>query len=77
MKTILSSFFLLLSVSLFAQKFTFEGIVKDKQDVTLEAATVFVQSVQDSLIIAYGITNKDGQFSIKSMQKKILNCYLI
>lgn len=70
MKTILSSFFLLLSVSLFAQKFTFEGIVKDKQDVTLEAATVFVQSVQDSLIIAYGITNKDGQFSIKVNAEK-------
>lgn len=50
---------------MFAQKFTFEGIVKDKQDITLEAATVFVQSIQDSLIMAYGITNKEGRFSLK------------
>lgn len=40
-------------------------MVKDQQDLTLEAATVFVQSIQDSLIMAYGITNKDGRFSIK------------
>lgn len=65
MKTLLIPLYLLFSVSLFAQKFTLEGFVKDKQDNTLEAATVFIQSAQDSLIMAYGITNRDGRFSIK------------
>ncbi len=53
------------TVSLFAQKFTLEGIVKDTNTYKLEAATVFLQAAKDSLVIAYGITNKEGQFSIK------------
>ncbi len=57
--------FLVLANLLFAQKFTLEGQVKDQQDIPLEAATVFLQSVKDSLILAYGITNKEGEFSIR------------
>lgn len=63
------------STTLFAQKFTLEGAVKDKQDIPLEAATVFLQSTKDSIILAYGITNKEGQFSIRvnaENDKKVL-----
>ena len=65
MKNLVIVVVLLLSSVSFAQKFTFEGVVKDDQEINLEAATVFVQGVQDSLVLAYGITNKDGRFSIK------------
>ncbi|MBU2952086.1 outer membrane beta-barrel protein [Tamlana agarivorans] len=65
MKVLLSALLLVVSTSLFAQKFTLEGIIKDNQNLTLEAATVFIQSTQDSLILAYGITNNDGKFSIR------------
>ncbi|MFY0712934.1 outer membrane beta-barrel protein [Seonamhaeicola sp. NFXS20] len=65
MKTLLFLLFLLFSVSIFAQRFTLEGIVKDKNDITLEAATVYLQDIKDSVVVAYGITNKDGKFSIK------------
>lgn len=57
--------FILLSFSLFAQKFTLEGIVKDQGAAVLEGATVYVQSIKDSIPIAYGITNKNGEFSLQ------------
>ncbi len=56
--------FLACSTSLFAQRFTLEGQVKDPDAITLEGATVYVQSLKDSITMAYGITNKTGQFSI-------------
>ncbi len=54
-----------LTQSLFAQKFTLEGIVNDSNAVILEGATVYLQSIKDSIPIAYGITNKSGTFSIQ------------
>jgi hypothetical protein len=65
LKTFLLPLFLFISVSLFAQKFNLEGVVQDNQSLPLEAATVFVQSTQDSLVLAYGITNNKGQFSFR------------
>ena len=64
MKKQLSLFFLLFTSTLFAQKFTLEGIVKDQDSINLEGATVYLQSVRDSIPLAYGITNKEGVFSI-------------
>lgn len=55
--------FLLISSSLFAQKFTLEGIVKDS--IPLEGSTVFIQGIKDSIVLSYGITNRDGKFSIR------------
>jgi len=49
----------------FAQKFTLEGVVKDQDSIDLEGATVYLQSFKDSIPIAYGITNKKGEFSIQ------------
>ncbi|GAA4290777.1 outer membrane beta-barrel protein [Aestuariibaculum suncheonense] len=50
---------------LFAQKFTLEGVVKDEYATVLEGATVYLQSIKDSVPMAYGITNKSGEFSIQ------------
>ena len=56
---------LLFSTSIFAQKFTLEGIIKDQGSSVLEGATVYVQSIKDSIPISYGITNKNGEFSLQ------------
>ncbi|MDO5970447.1 outer membrane beta-barrel protein [Flavivirga aquimarina] len=53
------------SALLSAQKFTLKGVVKDLNTTSLEGATVYLQSIKDSIPIAYGITNKDGEFSIR------------
>lgn len=65
MKKILLLLVLGISSSLFAQKFTLEGIVKDQEATVLEGATVYVQSIKDSIPISYGITNKEGKFSLQ------------
>ncbi|CAH8283768.1 carboxypeptidase-like protein [Mariniflexile fucanivorans] len=56
---------LFFSTSLFAQKFNLEGVVKDQGATVLEGATVYIQSITDSIPIAYGITNKNGEFSLQ------------
>lgn len=55
---------LIFSTTLFAQKFTLEGLIKDVNATPLEGATVYLQSIKDSIPVAYGITNKNGEFSI-------------
>ena len=51
--------------TLFSQKFTLEGVLKDQDSIVLNGATVYVQSVKDSVPIAYGITNKNGFYSLR------------
>ncbi|MCB4799956.1 outer membrane beta-barrel protein [Neotamlana laminarinivorans] len=65
MKKIFILLALSFSATMFAQKFMLEGIVKDKDSLTLEAATVYLQSISDSIPIAYGITNREGKFSLQ------------
>ncbi len=65
MKNLLSLVLLCVSTTLFAQRFTIEGTIKSQEKVALEGATVFVQSIKDSVVIAYGITNKSGKFSFR------------
>lgn len=56
---------LFISTSLFAQKFTLEGVLKDQDSIAIIGATVYLQSMQDSIPIAYTITNKKGEFSMR------------
>ncbi|MBD0833281.1 outer membrane beta-barrel protein [Aestuariibaculum sediminum] len=56
---------ILITSSSMAQKFTLQGTVKDEFATVLEGATVYLQSVKDSIPMAYGITNKNGEFSIQ------------
>ncbi|WP_445737496.1 outer membrane beta-barrel protein [Mariniflexile sp.] len=65
MKSFLLPIVLLIPVSIFAQKFTLEGTVKDQIANVLEGATVYLQSIKDSIPISYGITNKNGEFSLQ------------
>ena len=64
MKKIIFLLSLFFTSILFAQKFTIKGTVKDQSNLVLEGATVYIQSIKDSIPIAYGITNKNGLFSI-------------
>lgn len=65
MKKLVILLSLFASTTLFAQKFTLEGIVKDESANVLEGATVYLQSIKDSIPISYGITNKSGEFSLQ------------
>ncbi|WP_143150421.1 outer membrane beta-barrel protein [Arenibacter nanhaiticus] len=65
MKTLVSFVFILASFSAMSQKFALEGLVIDKEATSLEGATVYVQSIKDSTTMAYAITDKKGEFSIR------------
>ncbi|WP_405605620.1 outer membrane beta-barrel protein [Polaribacter sp. Asnod1-A03] len=65
MKKILLLLILFISTSLFSQTFTVEGVLKDQDSILLNGATVYLQSVKDSVPIAYGITNNSGEFSLR------------
>ncbi len=57
---------LCLSVAMQAQNFSITGTLKDKDSKqTLEAATVFLETVKDSTLITYTITNQDGFFQLE------------
>ena len=47
------------------QKFILDGVVQNAEAGFLEGATVFVQNTNDSITMAYAITNKNGEFSIR------------
>ncbi len=40
-------------------------MLKDQDSIVLNGATVYVQSAKDSVPIAYGITNKNGEYSLR------------
>ena len=63
MKTLL--LFFVFTSTLFAQKFNLSGVVKDQDSIVLEGATVYLQSIKDSIPISYGITNRNGEFSLQ------------
>ena len=73
-KPLLWLLFLVTINSLFAQDFKITGTVKDKADNSiLEAATVHVETVKDSTLVTYSITDQNGFFEIegKSARKEL------
>lgn len=56
-----------------AQNFTITGTLKDTSNVALEAATVYLETVSDSTLITYTITDRDGFFRLdgSSSEKKV------
>ncbi|HET8809144.1 MAG TPA: carboxypeptidase-like regulatory domain-containing protein, partial [Flavobacteriaceae bacterium] len=52
-----------------AQDFEITGTVKDSSQVSLEAATVYMQTVSDSTLVTYTITDRDGFFRLKGASK--------
>ncbi|WP_026452515.1 outer membrane beta-barrel protein [Aequorivita capsosiphonis] len=67
MKQILSVFLVfLISASSFSQNFKVSGTLIDKETRDpLEAATVFMETLKDSTLITYTITNRDGKFVLE------------
>lgn len=56
----------LLAASAFGQSITLKGKITDSQNITLESATVYLTSVQDSTIVNYTITDKNGNWELKT-----------
>lgn len=58
--------FLLLSVTLTAQRFEISGTIVDKEDGSpLESATLFVERPEDSTLVSYTISDQEGRFVIE------------
>ena len=56
---------LLVSLSTFAQNFNIRGQLRDAEKNTpLEAATVYLETLKDSSLVTYTITNSKGEFSL-------------
>ncbi|MFP9114053.1 carboxypeptidase-like regulatory domain-containing protein [Flavobacterium sp. RHBU_3] len=70
MRQLLTSLLLVLPCILFSQTITLTGKVNDPDNHPLEAATVYLNSVKDSTLIDYTITNKNGQFELKTKATK-------
>lgn len=72
-KTLITLLILFISVftsSLFAQEFEVKGKIVDKIDKTpLESATIYVQTLKDSTLITYTISDKDGGFELAGRTK--------
>lgn len=66
MKNLLLCFLLAFPCFVFSQSITISGKVNDPENLPLEAATVYLNSAKDSTLIDYTITNKNGQFSLKT-----------
>ncbi|MFK7749417.1 MAG: carboxypeptidase-like regulatory domain-containing protein, partial [Kordia sp.] len=65
---ILVSFF---SMQLSAQEFEIKGKIVDKTDKTpLESATVYLQTIKDSTLITYTISDKNGKFELAGRTKQ-------
>ncbi len=58
--------FFLCGVSLQAQNFEITGTLKDKTTKkSLEAATVYLETIKDSTLVTYTITNQNGNFTLE------------
>ena len=58
--------FFLFGASLQAQNFEITGTLKDKTTKeSLEAATVYLETVRDSTLVTYTITNQNGNFTLE------------
>ena len=66
MKKLLLLILLALPCFVFAQTITLTGKVQDPDNLPLEAATVYLNSAKDSTLVDYTITNKNGQFTLKT-----------
>jgi hypothetical protein len=57
---------LFFSTFCFSQTITLKGSVQDSQGIPLESATVYLTSVKDSSVVDYTITNKNGNWELKT-----------
>ena len=53
----------------FSQQFEITGVLQDENKLPIESATVYVESVADSTMISYSISDKNGLFSVVGRTK--------
>jgi len=68
--------YLLLAAITFAShaqsKLTIRGVVKDTTNIPLDYTSVLLLSPKDSALVAYTLTNKDGEYQFKNVEKQPL-----
>jgi len=69
MRVLIITGLLLISISLFAQQSTIKGNLYDNEGEPLLYATAVLLNPDDSTMSYYGITNHQGYFEIKNIQK--------
>ncbi|NQY29124.1 MAG: outer membrane beta-barrel protein [Flavobacteriaceae bacterium] len=69
MKNLLFLCILLNTLSSFSQNFEITGTLKDKDNNLIESATVYLESIQDSTMITYTISDKKGNFNLSGNTK--------
>lgn len=70
MKNVCFTLALLCINFIYSQDFTISGKLQDAEGISIESATVYVESVKDSSIIAYSISDKTGKFIIEGRTKE-------
>ena len=70
MKNILFTILFLSTATIFAQNFEIYGTLQDENKTPIESATVYVESIQDSTMITYTISDKDGKFNLSGNTKQ-------
>ncbi len=75
---ILGVFFSLFSFTALAQNSTISGkIISEDDKIPLESATIYLERVQDSSLVSYTISDRDGNFTlINDTKDKKLNLFI-
>lgn len=77
MRIILSAFFGFFTLLCSAQEFEINGHVKGPKNLALPAATVYIETVADTTLVTYTITDTDGSFQLKGTSKaKRINLFI-
>ena len=69
MKNIFFILFLTIVSNSYSQQFEISGVLQDINKFPIESATVYVESIKDSTMISYSISDKTGAFSIEGRTK--------
>ena len=69
MKNLLFLCILLNTFISFAQNFEITGTLKDKDNNLIESATVYLESIKDSTMISYTISDDKGNFNLSGNTK--------
>ena len=57
-----------IAVPVFAQKYTVKGVLKDNDNLELIGAVVVLLNPADSVMVAYGVSNTKGEFSLPNIK---------
>lgn len=70
-------FFILIGNMAFSQNLNITGKVVDENGAPLESATIYVEKIKDSVLVAYSISDRSGDFTLKGdTEEKSLNMHI-